>query len=161
LILDVNLSGKSIGSGTLLRLIESSLSETGIDPACLIFEVTETSAIANVEQAKSFAERLRALGCQLALDDFGTGFGSFFYLKNLPFDYLKIDGDYVRDLAASPMDRLVVEALVAIAQGMGKKTIAEYVPDDEVASLLQTIGVDYGQGYHFGRPRPVSDVLAA
>jgi diguanylate cyclase (GGDEF)-like protein/PAS domain S-box-containing protein len=161
LILDVNLSAKSIGDSTLLTLIESSLTETGIDPSCLIFEVTETSAVANIEQAKSFAERVRALGCQLALDDFGTGFGSFFYLKNLPFDYLKIDGDYIRDLASSPMDRLVVEALVTIAQGMGKKTIAEFVPDEETASLLRTIGVDYGQGYHYGPPQPVADVLTA
>jgi diguanylate cyclase (GGDEF)-like protein/PAS domain S-box-containing protein len=159
LILHVNLSGKSIGNATPLTLIESSLSETGIDPACLIFELTETSAIANIEQAKSFAERLRALGCHLALDNFGSGFGSFFYLKNLPFDYLKIDGGYIRNLAASPMDRLVVESLVTIAQGMGKKTIAEFVLEAEVASLLRRIGVDYGQGYHFGMPRPVSDVL--
>jgi diguanylate cyclase (GGDEF)-like protein/PAS domain S-box-containing protein len=161
LILNVNLSGKSIANGTLAKLIESSLKETGIDPARLIFDVTETAAIANIEQAKVFADRLRALGCRLALDDFGTGFGSFLYLKNLPFDYLKIDGDYIRNIAASPMDRLVVEALVSIAHGMGKKTIAEFVPDEKVASLLRNMGVDYGQGYHFGEPLPVSEVLAA
>jgi EAL domain-containing protein (putative c-di-GMP-specific phosphodiesterase class I) len=137
----------------------------------LVFEVTENAAIANIEQAKSFADRLRGLGCQLALDDFGAGFGSFFYFKNLPFDYLKIDGEYIRNLApspmdrlpaeaTSPMDRLLVEALVSIARGMSKKTIAEFVSGDDVTRLLRTIGVDYAQGYHIGRPRPVTEVLA-
>ena len=160
LILDVNLSGKSIGDPQLATVIESMVAEASIDPACLVFEVTETAAIANIEQAKSFAHRLRDLGCQLALDDFGAGFGSFFYLKNLPFDYLKIDGEYVRDLSTSPMDRLLVEALVSIAQGMGKKTIAEFVSDDEVTQLLRTIGVDFAQGYHIGPPRPLTEALA-
>jgi diguanylate cyclase (GGDEF)-like protein/PAS domain S-box-containing protein len=160
LTLDVNLSGKTIGDPQLGSLIESLLTESGIDPSCLVFEVTETALIADIEHARRFADRLRSLGCQLALDDFGAGFGSFFYLKNLPFDYLKIDGDYIRDLADNPMDRLLVEALVTIAQGMGKKTIAEFVPSETVKRLLRTIGVDYGQGFHIGQPRPVSDVLA-
>jgi diguanylate cyclase (GGDEF)-like protein/PAS domain S-box-containing protein len=171
LILDVNLSGKSIGDPELATVIEAMVAEASIDPSCLVFEVTETAAIANIEQAKSFAERLRGLGCQLALDDFGAGFGSFFYFKNLPFDFLKIDGEYIRNLATSPMDRLpaeatspmdrlLVEALVSIARGMGKKTIAEFVAGDDVTRLLRTIGVDYAQGYHIGRPRPVTDVLA-
>jgi diguanylate cyclase (GGDEF)-like protein/PAS domain S-box-containing protein len=160
LILDVNLSGKSIGDPELAALIESLVTETAIDPACLVFEVTETAAIANIEQAKNFAHRLLELGCQLALDDFGAGFGSFFYFKNLPFDYLKIDGEYIRDLATSPTDRLLVEAIVSIAQGMGKKTIAEFVSGDDVTRLLRTIGVDYAQGYHIGPPRPTTEVLA-
>jgi diguanylate cyclase (GGDEF)-like protein/PAS domain S-box-containing protein len=161
LVLNVNLSGKSIGDPALTSLIESLVTEAPIDPACLVFEVTETAAIANIEQAKSFAHRLNNLGCQLALDDFGAGFGSFFYFKNLDFDYLKIDGEYIRDLATNPMDRLLVEALVTIARGMGKKTIAEFVSGDEVTRLLRTIGVDYAQGYHIGPPRPVAEVLAA
>jgi EAL domain-containing protein (putative c-di-GMP-specific phosphodiesterase class I) len=125
----------------------------------LTFELTETAAIANVEDAKAFATRLRAKGCQFALDDFGAGFGSFYYLKTFPFDYLKIDGDFIRGLATSPMDRLVVEAIVSIARGMGKKTIAEFVADEETARLLREIGVDCAQGYHIGRPRPASEVL--
>ena len=160
LVLNVNLSGKSIGDPELTALIESLVTGTPIDPACLVFEVTETAAIANVEQAKSFALRLRELGCQLALDDFGAGFGSFFYFKNLAFDYLKIDGEYIRDVDTNPMDRLLVEALVSIARGMGKKTIAEFVSGDDVTSVLRMIGVDYAQGYHIGRPRPITDVLA-
>ena len=135
------------------------MEETGIDPARLIFELTETAAIANVEEAKAFAGRLHGRGCQFALDDFGAGFGSFYYLKNFPFDYLKIDGEFIRGLASSPMDQLVVEAIVTIARGMGKKTVAEFVADEETACLLRKIGVDYAQGYHIGRPRPISEVL--
>jgi len=112
-------------------LTESALTEAGSDPSRLVFEGTETSAIANIEEAKAFARRLHARGCQLALDDFGAGFGSFYYLKNLPFDYFKIDGDFIRGIAAGHTDRLVVEAIVGIARGLGKKTIAEFVTDEE------------------------------
>ena len=133
LVLHVNLSGKSIGDSKVMALTEDALARTGIDPACLIFEVTETAAIANIEEAKAFAQRLRARGCQFALDDFGSGFGSFYYLKTLPFDYLKIDGDFIRGIVASPMDQLVVKAIVGIARGLGKKTIAEFVADEDTA----------------------------
>jgi diguanylate cyclase (GGDEF)-like protein/PAS domain S-box-containing protein len=159
LVLNVNLSGKSIGDLKLAALIEEALTETGIDPARLTFELTETAAIANVEDAKAFAGRLRARGCQFALDDFGAGFGSFYYLKNFPFDWLKIDGDFIRSLATSPMDQLVVEAIVSIARGMGKKTVAEFVGDESTVDLLRKIGVDCAQGYHIGVPRPLSEVL--
>ncbi len=159
LVLHVNLSGKSIGDPKVAACIESALAEAGIDPSRLVFELTETAAIANIEEAKAFAHRLRARGCQLALDDFGAGFGSFYYLKNMPFDYFKIDGDFIRGIAGSPMDQLVVQAIVGIARGMGRKTIAEFVTDDETARLLERAGVDYAQGYHVGRPRPLRDVL--
>ena len=160
LVLNVNLSGKSIGDpqrGGAHR--GGALTEAGIDPARLIFELTETAAIANIEEAKAFALRLRAAGCRFALDDFGAGFGSFYYLKNLPFDYFKIDGDFIRGLVASPMDQLVVAAIVGIARGMGKKTIAEFVADEETVRLLEKAGVDYAQGYHIGRPRPLRELL--
>ena len=160
LVLHVNLSGKSIGDPRVAALIEDAIDGAGIDPACLVFELTETAAIANIEEAKAFAHRLRARGCRLALDDFGAGFGSFYYLKTLPFDYFKIDGDFIRDFVGSPMDQLVVRAIVGIAQGMGKKTIAEFVSDDETACLLEKHGVDFAQGYHIGRPRPVSELLS-
>jgi len=160
LVLHVNLSGKSIGDPRVAALTEEAIGDAGIDPACLVFELTETAAIANIEEAKAFAHRLRARGCRLALDDFGAGFGSFYYIKTLPFDYFKIDGDFIRGLVGSPMDQLVVGAIVGIAQGMGKKTIAEFVADESTARLLETSGVDYAQGYHIGRPLPVSEVLA-
>jgi len=160
LVLHVNISGKSIGDPRVAALIESALTTAGIDPSRLVVELTETAAMANIEEAKAFAHRLRARGCRLALDDFGAGLGSFYYLKNLPFDYLKIDGDLIRGLAASRMDQLVVEAIVGIARGMGKKTVAEFVSDDETVRLLDKAGVDYAQGYHVGRPRPLRDLLA-
>jgi len=160
LVLHVNLSGKSIGDPRVAALTEKAIADAGIDPAGLIFELTETAAIGNIEVAKAFAHRLRARGCQLALDDFGAGFGSFYYLKTLPFNYFKIDGDFIRGVAASPMDQLVVEAIVGIAKGMGKLTIAEFVADGETVHLLEKCGVDYAQGYHVGRPRPLREVLA-
>jgi len=127
-----------------------------------VFEITETSAIADMEQAREFAERLTRLGCRFALDDFGAGFSSFHYLKHLPIDYLKIDGEFVRGLASSPADRVVVKAMVDIARGLGMKTIAEFVEDAETVTLLRELGVDYSQGYHHGRPvRAVRESLGA
>jgi diguanylate cyclase (GGDEF)-like protein/PAS domain S-box-containing protein len=157
LVLHVNLSGKSIGDPQVTGFIDNALEGSGIDPSCLIFEVTETAAIANIEDAKTFVRRLHARGCQLALDDFGSGFGSFYHIKTLPFDYLKIDGDLIREIGASAMDQLVVKAIVEIAQGLGKKTIAEFVSDEDSAGLLRQIGVDYAQGYHVGPPTPRLD----
>ena len=160
-VLSVNLSGKSIGDPKLALLIEAALDETGIDPSRLIFELTETAAIANFEQAQMFASRLRSRGCQFALDDFGAGFGSFYYLKNFPFDYIKIDGGFIRGIVSNPMDQLVVQSIVTIAQGLGKKTVAEFVAEPETADLLRTIGVDCAQGYYIGEPRPIMDALSA
>ena len=106
------------------------------------------------------AARIAELGCRIALDDFGTGFASFYYLKHLPFDYIKIDGDFIRGLTQHPIDQLVVSAIVAIAKGMGKQTIAEFVTDQKTSDLLRTQGVEYAKGYHISRPQPVEDVLA-
>jgi EAL domain-containing protein (putative c-di-GMP-specific phosphodiesterase class I) len=155
--LSVNLSGASITDPSLLEVVERELRETGIDPHALIFEVTETAAIVNIEKARRFAERLAELGCAFALDDFGAGFGSFYYLKHLPFDYLKIDGDFIRQLPASKADQLTVKAIVQIAHGMGKRTVAEFVGDDQTLRLLRRYGVDFAQGYYTGRPVAVSD----
>ena len=152
LTLEVNLSGSSITDHEVLEHIESELAASLIDPSCLIFEVTETAAITNIERARRFATRVEELGCAFALDDFGTGFGSFYYLKHLPFDYLKIDGDFIRELARNQTDRLTVQAIVEIAKGMGKKTIAEFVETEEVLVLLRALGVDFAQGYRIGAP---------
>jgi diguanylate cyclase (GGDEF)-like protein/PAS domain S-box-containing protein len=152
LSLEVNLSGSSITDEEVLEHIESELSTSGIDPSSLIFEVTETAAITNIERARQFAARIEELGCAFALDDFGTGFGSFYYLKHLPFDYLKIDGDFIADLPRNQADRLTVQAIVEIARGMGKKTIAEFVESEEVLTLLRALGVDFAQGFRIGRP---------
>jgi diguanylate cyclase (GGDEF)-like protein/PAS domain S-box-containing protein len=154
--LSVNLSGASITDASLLELVEQEIRATGIDPRALIFEVTETAAIVNIDKARRFADRLAELGCAFALDDFGAGFGSFYYLKHLPFDYLKIDGDFIRQLPASKPDQLTVKAIVQIAHGLGKRTVAEFVGDDATLRLLGRFGVDFAQGYHTGRPVAVT-----
>jgi EAL domain-containing protein (putative c-di-GMP-specific phosphodiesterase class I) len=157
--LEVNLSGRSVGDTELLGLIESELKARAIDPASLVFEVTETAAIANMDRARSFATRLQALGCGFALDDFGAGFGSFYYLKHIPFDYVKIDGEFIRNLPASSTDQLILDSIVQMSKGLGTRTIAEFVGDRETMKVLKDRGVDYGQGYYLGKPRAVSDAF--
>jgi diguanylate cyclase (GGDEF)-like protein/PAS domain S-box-containing protein len=158
--LEVNLSGRSVGDSELLSLIEHELKERAIDPANLVLEVTETAAIANMNRARGFATRLRALGCGFALDDFGAGFGSFYYLKHIPFDYVKIDGEFIHNLPASSTDQLILDSIVQMSKGLGKHTIAEFVGDSETVEVLKAHGVDYAQGYHLGRPRPIAEALA-
>ncbi len=158
--LEINLSGTSLGDAELPALIADELDATGIDPSRLIFEVTETATIANMDEAKTFASALTSLGCKFALDDFGTGFGSFYYLKHLPVHYLKIDGDFISDLPESETDQLVVKTIVEIARGTGKKTIAECVGDRAVLRYVEQLGIDYAQGHFIGRPEPLSRVVA-
>ncbi len=158
-IFEVNLSGLSIGDPALLELIERSLAQEGVPPSSVIFEVTETAAVANIPRARAFGERLSELGCRFALDDFGAGFGSFYYLKHLPFDYLKIDGEFVRNCVTNATDRLIVESVVGIARGLQKQTIAEFVGDEETLRALTRLGVDFAQGHHTGKPAPLEEVI--
>jgi diguanylate cyclase (GGDEF)-like protein/PAS domain S-box-containing protein len=159
--LGVNLSGKTMGDPGLGDYLASLIAARPIEPGRLVIEVTETAAIVNIEHARRLAQRLHALGCRLALDDFGAGFASFYYLKHLAFDYLKIDGEFVRHLAHDTTDQLVIEAVVNIARALGTQTVAEFVGDEETVDLLRRLGVDHGQGYHLGRPVPVGEVLPA
>jgi diguanylate cyclase (GGDEF)-like protein/PAS domain S-box-containing protein len=159
--LEVNISGRSVGNDELLGVMEQGVKETGIDPSSLVLEVTETAAIANMDRARGFATALQSLGCRFALDDFGAGFGSFYYLKHIPFDYVKIDGEFIRNLPASDIDQLILAAIVQMAKGLGKATIAEFVGDQKTVDVLKEHGVDYGQGFHLGRPRPVLEALRA
>jgi diguanylate cyclase (GGDEF)-like protein/PAS domain S-box-containing protein len=157
---EVNLSGRSTGDTELLALIEEQLRDSAVDPARLIFEITETTAVSNIPAAQHFSSRLADLGCRFALDDFGAGFGSFYYLKHLPFDYLKIDGEFVRECAQNRTDQLVIEAVVGIARGLGKRTVAEQAGDDATLQLLREMGVDQAQGYFIGGPAPLEEWLA-
>ena len=134
------------------------MARTGVDPRRLTFEITETAAVANIPLARRFAERLMRLGCRFALDDFGSGFGSFYYLKYLPVNYLKIDGEFVRKLGSGRIDQEVVRAIVRLAGSVGTRTIAEFVGDQPTLEMLQDYGVDYAQGYHVGAPRPVAKI---
>jgi EAL domain-containing protein (putative c-di-GMP-specific phosphodiesterase class I) len=159
--LEINISGKSLGDPTLLHAIDDHLRNTNADPTHLIFEVTETAAVANVTHAQAFAQHLRDHGCRFALDDFGAGFGSFYYLKHLPFDYVKIDGEFVKHATSGQIDQLVIEAVVRIARGLGKETIAEFVTNEQTKRIVRQLGVDYAQGYHIGKPVPLAEILTA
>jgi diguanylate cyclase (GGDEF)-like protein/PAS domain S-box-containing protein len=159
--LGVNLSGSSVGDPGLPGRIEHILFNSACDPAQIVFEITETEAIENLNQAKALTERLTALGCKFALDDFGSGYASFAHLKQLPLEFIKIDGEFIRELAGSGDDRLIVEAIQYVAQGMDRKVIAEQIEDEATVEVLRGMGVGFGQGYHFARPAPVEAVLRA
>ena len=154
----VNLSAESVGDPELLSLIKQQLHDTGNDPSNIVFEITETALMHDINAGEAFARGLCDMGCSVALDDFGTGFGSFTYLKNLPIHYLKIDIEFVRELISNPANRHVVKAIVSLARGFGHQTIAEGVEDAETLQLLRECGVDFAQGYHIGRPAPVDAV---
>ena len=158
--LEVNLSAKSVMDPELPGVIAAELEATGADAGGLCIEITETAAIVNIDRAKRFAHELAQLGCEFALDDFGSGFASFYYLKHLSFDYLKIDGEFVKDLLTSHTNQLVVKAVVDIARGLGRHTIAEFVEDAETLELLRLMGVDYAQGYHLAKPGPLETMGA-
>jgi diguanylate cyclase (GGDEF)-like protein/PAS domain S-box-containing protein len=160
-VLEVNLSGTSLTDRQFLSYVAAELADADVDPSRLIFEITETAAIANMNQAATFARDLARLGCRFALDDFGAGFASFYYLKHLPLSYLKLDGDFVRDLPHNATDQLVVRAMVEVARGLEMRTIAEFVGDAETVDLLRDYGVDYAQGYYVGKPVPAETLLDA
>lgn len=152
--LAVNLSARSLSDTRLTEALAVAV-EGGVDPTNLLFEITETAAIAHLDPAREFADRLTALGSSVALDDFGTGFGSFTYLKHMPVRYLKIDMDFVRGLPRSSTDQRMVKAIVGIARSLGQKTMAEGVEDLATLELLRRYGVDYAQGYYIARPAQV------
>jgi len=156
-VLEVNLSGASITDEALVDELVTLIREAPIDPRGLMVEITETAAIGNLEVARRLSGRLADLGCRFALDDFGSGFGSFAYLKHLPFDCVKIDGEFVKDLASSTSDQLTVQAIVAICRGLGKQTIAEYVQDEASLALLRSFGVDHAQGFGLALPQPLPE----
>lgn len=149
----INLSGRAFEDPGLLSLIREILVETKLDPELLTFEITETAAIANLAAASKFIHALKEIGCQFALDDFGSGFSSFTYLKNLPVDKLKIDGSFVQNMANASVDQAMVRSMNEVAHALGKKTIAEYVEDEQTLLLLKEYGVDYVQGNFLGVPR--------
>jgi EAL domain-containing protein (putative c-di-GMP-specific phosphodiesterase class I) len=151
---EANLSANSISNFDLLPLVERELKDAGVDPTRLVFEITETALMENAEAGEAFARGLDEIGCRIALDDFGTGFGSFTYLKTLPITYLKIDVDFVRDLARNEANRRLVRGTVAMAREFGYQTIAEGVEDGESLALLREYGVDFAQGNYLGPPRP-------
>ncbi|NOT68859.1 MAG: EAL domain-containing protein [Methylophilaceae bacterium] len=150
----INLSAVNIGNVKLLLKLKQQIQESQIDPRRIIFEITETAAVTDFSAANEFIHTIREIGCAFALDDFGSGFASFYYLKQFPVDYIKIDGSFIRNLAESPDDQIFVRAMVDIARAYGKKTVAEFVENAKTMDLLRQYGVDYAQGYHIGKPAP-------
>lgn len=154
----INVSGHSINDETFPDFVLEQFSASQAPTGKVCFEITETAAIANLDNAIDFMNRMKIIGCQFSLDDFGTGLSSYSYLRNLPVDYVKIDGVFVKDIANNPGDYAVVRSINEIGHYMGKKTIAEYVEDAEVLARLQEIGVDYAQGWEIERPQPLEDL---
>ncbi len=151
----INVSARTIGRSYFLETVEFLLERDSLDPSLLTFEITESAVVSDIVQAARFAERLHDIGCNFALDDFGTGYAAFTYLKNLPVQYLKIDRDFVRDLAENKRSRAVIAGIVSLASGFGQQTIAEGVEDEATLQALRQLGVDMAQGFHVGRPAPI------
>ena len=151
-IFSINLSGESIGNSEFLEFVTREIRTTKADPSKICFEVTETAAISNLSRASQFITEMKAIGCKFSLDDFGSGLSSFAYLKALPIDYLKIDGAFVRNIAKDSNDRAMVTAINQVGHALGINTIAEFIENHEIQSILEEIGVDMGQGYFIHMP---------
>lgn len=155
----INLSGGSITDPGIVDFVRARLSQYSLPGHRVGFEMTETAAIGNLSRAAELMGQLKELGCPLSLDDFGSGMSSFGYLRNLPVEYLKIDGEFVKDMATDNIDYAVVEAIFHIGKVMGIKTVAESVENAETLSALKQIGVDFAQGYHLARPMPMIEAV--
>jgi diguanylate cyclase (GGDEF)-like protein/PAS domain S-box-containing protein len=151
----INLSGQSLGDDKFLPYVIDQFHRSGLDATKICFEITETAAIASFSQANRFIQALKELGCKFALDDFGTGLSSFGYLKHFPVDYLKIDGSFVKEILHDPIDREMVRSINEIGHLTGKQTIAEFAENVEIINMLQSLGVDYAQGYGVSQPQRV------
>jgi diguanylate cyclase (GGDEF)-like protein len=159
--LSVNLSANAMDDPLLLPDIEQLLKRFAVEPLRLTFEITETAAINSILRATRLMRGIQRLGCRFALDDFGSGYASYAYLRQLPVDDVKVDGAFIRNLSRSREDRIFVKAITDIAHGMGKRVIAEFVEDGDILRVLEELGVDLAQGYHFGRPMPLSECQSA
>ena len=151
----INLSGETLNDVNFVQFIKEELGRHQIPPQLICFEITETVAISNLPQAKLMITQLQELGCRFALDDFGSGMSSFGYLKSLPVDFLKIDGIFIRELLEEPINSLILQSFHQVAQGMGIATIAEFVDSESKLIQLQSLGIDYAQGYSIAKPQPL------
>ena len=156
----VNLSGVSLSDEHFLDFILEEFELSGASPRKFCFEVTEMAAISNLSRVARFMQRLQSMGCSFALDDFGSGLSSFAYLKNLPVDYLKIDGMFVKGAAIDSIDFAMVESINRVGHVMGMRTIAEFVENADILKRMRDIGVDFGQGFHLHQPESFSALAA-
>ena len=155
----INLSAQGFSDERLLPLIEEKLLEYNVDANRIIFELTESASLSNITATQVMVEKLSKLGCDFSIDDFGTGFSTFNYLKQLPAQSVKIDGSFIVDLATNPVDLALVKAIFEVATALGKKTVAEFVENEETLIILAEMGVTYAQGYHLGKPEPVDKIF--
>jgi len=153
----INLSGQTISSPGMLKFIIDKMEKTGVSAEHIVFEVTETTVMANISAATNFMLTLRGCGCRFSLDDFGSGLSSFTYLKKLPVDFLKIDGSVIRDILSDPVDYAIVKAINELGHLLGKETIAEFVDTNELGDELRSMGINYVQGYAYAQPRPLNN----
>lgn len=157
--LSINLSAHAFNDPELLPVIRRELGRNHVDPTLLMFEITETAALDNLPGTRNLLREIKELGCGFVLDDFGVGFSSFYYLRELPVDAVKIDGSFVRNLVSNPADQILVKALCTVAKGFGKKITAEFVESEAVLLMLEKMEVDFAQGYHIGKPSPPNEVF--
>ncbi len=157
--LSINLSGQNLCNSQLLAFIKNQYDQyPNISAENICFEITETAAINNLTDAREFITELKAYNFTFSLDDFGSGLSSFDYLKNLPVDYLKIDGQFIKNICNDPIDLALVKSINDIGHVMGKKTIAEFVENKDIMNLLTTLSVDYAQGYYIGKPESIDAI---
>jgi diguanylate cyclase (GGDEF)-like protein/PAS domain S-box-containing protein len=156
----INLSAQAFKDETLVPTILESLKNTGVSPHRLTFELTESASLFNLNITQRVIAELHALGCSFSVDDFGSGFSSFAYLKDLPADYIKLDGSFIQNLHNDTIDQALVKAMIQVIQALGKKAVAEYVENQAILDILKSMGVDFVQGYHIGHPLPVEKILA-
>jgi diguanylate cyclase (GGDEF)-like protein/PAS domain S-box-containing protein len=157
---DLNVSGMSLNDDSFLDFIKDLFYRHKVPPGNVCIEITETAAIENLSRALQFVGDLKSLGCTFSLDDFGSGISSFKYLKHIPVDYLKIDGSFVKNMVDDPVDAAIVDTINKIGHTMGIKTVAEFVENKEISEKLRSINVDFAQGYHFGKPRPLDEIVS-
>lgn len=154
----INLSAQAFSDERLLPLIKEKLTEYNVAPQRIIFEVTESASLTNLSATQNMINQLMKLGCEFSIDDFGTGFSTFSYLKQLPANCVKIDGSFVKDMVANPIDFALVRAICDVAKALNKTTVAEFVEDQTTLIALQNLGVDYLQGYHISRPKNIQEL---
>ncbi len=156
----INVSGQSLGDEAFIGLLTEELRAASLPAGSIMIEITEQAAVTNLARARNVMQRLTALGCRFALDDFGTGTNSLTNLKALQISRLKIDGSFVRDLAIDRRSKATVRGIVELAKGLSLDTVAEHVENNNIAEVLRGLGIDYGQGYAFGKPEPIDTLLA-
>ncbi len=155
----INLSAQAFKDKALVSIITDALSANNVAAEAITFELTESASLLDIVETKKVISELHQLGCSFAIDDFGSGFSSFAYLKELPADYIKLDGSFIRNLHKDKVDRALVHSIIKVVKALGRQTVAEFVENEEILTFLEQNGVDYAQGYHLGKPMPIESIV--